>query len=287
MADRVLVTLDGAVRDPDKPLLHADDLAAVRGDGVFETVLVRNGKACVIELHLTRMHKSAEALELPEPDLVAWRNAIKVALKKWGGETDGAMRLVLSRGREIGGSPTAYVTIGPVAERIEQARKDGISVMTLARGHSIELGQTAPWQLLGAKTLSYATNMAALRFAQRYETDDVIFVSSEGRVLEGPRSTVVIARGKTLITPPPQHGILSGTTQRAVFEVAEQEGFSCSYEPVFPADLITAEGLWLLSSVTLAARVHTLDGLKLAETTRGAEMVALIEKAIETVGIMA
>ena len=39
----VLVTLDGVVHDPDRPLLFGDDLAAVRGDGVFETLLVRGG----------------------------------------------------------------------------------------------------------------------------------------------------------------------------------------------------------------------------------------------------
>jgi 4-amino-4-deoxychorismate lyase len=45
----VLVTLDGTVRDPAAPLLFADDLAAVRGDGVFETLLVRSGVACLLE----------------------------------------------------------------------------------------------------------------------------------------------------------------------------------------------------------------------------------------------
>ncbi|MBH0121393.1 aminodeoxychorismate lyase, partial [Rhodococcus sp. CX] len=45
MADRVLVTLDGEVRDADAPLLHADDFGVLRGDGVFETLLVREGRA--------------------------------------------------------------------------------------------------------------------------------------------------------------------------------------------------------------------------------------------------
>lgn len=41
MAVAVVVTLDGEVHDPSVPLLYADELAAVRGDGAFETALVR------------------------------------------------------------------------------------------------------------------------------------------------------------------------------------------------------------------------------------------------------
>ena len=40
----MIVTLDGEIHPPGEPLLHADDLAAVRGDGMFETLLVRDGR---------------------------------------------------------------------------------------------------------------------------------------------------------------------------------------------------------------------------------------------------
>ena len=285
MADQVLVTLDGAVRDADAPLLRADDLAAVRGDGIFETVLVRDGAACVIELHLARFANSASMLDLPRPDLDAWRSVIAVALGEWGAEREGAMRLVLSRGRESGGGPTAYVSVGPVADRVAVARRDGVSVCTLDRGFSVDVVEKAPWLLLGAKTLSYATNMAALRYAQARDFDDVIFTSSEGRVLEGPRSTVLIARGRTLITPPVEHGILPGTTQQALFEVTGAHRFRCEMAALRPVDLIAADGIWLLSSVTLAARVHTLDGLVLPAPAIADELSELVDLAVGTVGV--
>ena len=116
----VIVTLDGEVHPPGTPLLFADDLAAVRGDGVFETLLGRDGRACLVDAHLSRMGHSAKLLDLPEPDLAAWRHAIEVATQQWVGDTDseGAMRLVFSRGRERGSAPTAFVTVNPLAERI-------------------------------------------------------------------------------------------------------------------------------------------------------------------------
>ena len=55
----MIVTLDGEAHPPDAPLLYADDLAAVRGDGVFETLLIRDGRACLIEAHLGRLTHSA------------------------------------------------------------------------------------------------------------------------------------------------------------------------------------------------------------------------------------
>src|SRR5262245_37334332 len=65
----VIVTLDGLVHPPGAPLLYADDLAAVRGDGIFETLLVRDDMACLVESHLQRLTQSAKFTDLPEPDL--------------------------------------------------------------------------------------------------------------------------------------------------------------------------------------------------------------------------
>ncbi|WP_405179449.1 aminodeoxychorismate lyase [Nocardia sp. NBC_01377] len=301
MVDRVLVTLDGVVRDADAPLLFADDIGVLRGDGVFETVLVRGGSACAIEFHLGRLRRSVQALDLPEPELGRWREAVEIAAKEWGSDREGMMRLVLTRGRDtefFGGRssvtsgdlaaavpvPTSYVLVLPVPERVEQARTDGVKVVSLSRGISIDLAQAAPWQLLGAKTLSYATNMAALRFAHRMGADDVIFTSTENRVLEGPRSTVVIARDKTLITPPAKNGVLPGVTQRALYIEAERAGWECKYSQLFTADLLTCDSIWMLSSITLAARVNSLDGLRMMAPDNAQEIIELVDRSVERAG---
>ncbi|MFD0361638.1 aminodeoxychorismate lyase [Nocardia sp. GCM10030253] len=301
MVDRVLVTLDGAVRDADAPLLFADDIGVLRGDGVFETVLVRSGNPCAIEFHLGRLRRSAQALDLPEPELGRWREAVERAAKEWGTEREGVMRLVCTRGRdtELSGAkstvtsgdlaaavpvPTSYVLVLPVPERVQQARTDGVSVVTLSRGISVDLAQAAPWQLLGAKTLSYASNMAALRFAHRMGADDVIFTSTENRVLEGPRSSVVIVRDKQLITPPAKNGILPGVTQRALFVEAEKAGWKCEYKSLFTADLLTCDSIWMLSSITLAARVNSLDGLRMMAPDNVEEIIELVDRGVSRAG---
>lgn len=286
----VLVTLDGGraeIRDPAAPLLFADDLAAVRGDGVFETLLVRDGHACKVGAHLRRLAHSAVMLDLPEPDAGSWRRAIDAAVAQWAAQTDGegALRLVYSRGRESGSPPTSYVTVNPVADRVAAARAAGVAAMTLSRGLPAHGVDEMPWLLAGAKTLSYAVNMAALRHAAAHGADDVIFVSTDGHILEGPRSTVVIAAtgedGRPcLLTPPPWYPILRGTTQQALFDTARDEGFDCDYQALRPADLFAAQGVWLVSSITLAARVHTLDGRALSPAPLAAQVSRLVDAAI-------
>lgn len=283
----VLITLDGAAHDPARPLLFGDDLAAVRGDGVFETLLVRAGGACLVESHLKRLVQSAAMMELPEPDLGAWRRAIGIAVELWSAETDeeGALRLVHSRGRESGSAPTAYLMINPLPDRVHVSRRDGVGCVLLDRGLPSTGVDEMPWLLAGAKTLSYAVNMAAVREAARRGADDVVFVSTDGHILEGPRSTVVIATegpegNPCLLTPPPWYPILRGTTQQALFEVARSAGYDCDYQALRPADLIAAQGVWLVSSITLAARVHTLDGRSLPLSPLRSEVAALVEAAI-------
>ncbi|UGT53180.1 aminodeoxychorismate lyase [Nocardia asteroides] len=295
MGERVLVTLDGAVADADAPSLYADDIGALRGDGVFETILVRGGTATALEFHLARLRRSAQALDLPEPGLSKWRAAVEVACKEWGADEEGMLRLIYTRGRDSEydapagltsnePKPTAYVLVSAVPARVATARAEGVKVMSLARGISVDLAQAAPWQLLGAKTLSYATNMAALRFARRMGAEDVIFHSTEHRVLEGPRSTVVIARDKQLITPPAKSGVLPGVTQRSLFAVAEKQGWECKYQSLFTADLFDCDSIWLLSSITLAARVNQLDGVRMSAPDNADEIREMVDLGIEKPG---
>ena len=284
-----MVTLDGRLHDPSAPLLHADDLAAVRGDGIFETLLVRDGRPCLLEAHLSRLAQSARMTDLPAPDPARWRRAVTAAVDQWNsdGGGEGVLRLVYSRGRESGSAPTAFATIGALPARVAEVRRKGLAALTLARGLPAEGTGDMPWLLAGAKTLSYAVNMAALRHAEGHGAGDVIFVGSDGLILEGPRSTVVIATepegrdgAPTLLTPPPWFPILRGTTQQALFEVARSKGYDCDYRALRPADLFAAQGVWLVSSITLAARVHTLDGKLLPAAPLAAEFAELVDAAI-------
>jgi 4-amino-4-deoxychorismate lyase len=266
---RVLAFLDGTLAAPEAAHIRVDDLGLLRGDGIFETILVVNGKPRELGPHLDRLARSAAMLDLPEPDLDAWDRISRLVVRNWAGASEFALKLVYTRGIEgdPAAEPTGFALGQQIDAKVLRARAEGISAVTLDRGIEPDLAERAPWLLLGAKSVSYGVNMAALREAGRRGADDVIFTAADGSVFEGPTSTVVMARGNVLYTPPFDIGILPGTTQAALFRGAERAGRTVKSEPLRVEDLYSADGLFLASSVRKVTRVHTLNGRALPDST--------------------
>jgi 4-amino-4-deoxychorismate lyase len=244
------------------PALQVGDLSAQRGDGIFETLGVVNGRPQEVEPHLRRLANSAELCDLPAPNADQWRAAIAHAVARIPASGEVALKFVLSRGVEPDPSPTAWLQASAVPD-FADVREGGIRVVTLDRGYPRGVAETSPWLLMGAKTLSYAVNMAALREAKRRGADDTIFLTHDGFVMEGPTSSVIIRSGGVYVTPPPTGDILHGTTQQSVFEQLGEAGEPAEYRDVSVAELRAADALWLVSSLRLAVHVTELDGARL------------------------
>lgn len=249
------------VVDPSAPALSVGELSTQRGDGIFESIGVIDGHPQEVDAHLERLAHSARICDLPAPHLPQWRAAID-AVAAHAGPGESVIKLILSRGIEHGPTPTAWATLSPAAD-FTAARERGIRVVTLDRGYDSTVPARAPWLLLGAKTLSYAVNMAALREAHRRGADDAIFVTTDGFVLEAPTASLVLRRGDRFITPAPTGGILHGTTQLSLFAHLAARGFDTDYAAVPAAALTDVDGAWLVSSVRLAAPITAIDGVEL------------------------
>ncbi|WP_027018065.1 aminodeoxychorismate lyase [Corynebacterium pseudodiphtheriticum] len=290
--------------DPAQPVVFWDDAAVTRGEAVFESLLVRNGRAANLQRHLDRLQRSAQRMDLPAPDRAVWHQMTAAAVADWQEQSDGRegkCTWTYSRGRQYTGGtggagdagadapqPTAWLVIAPVAQGVLQQRHDGVRAQLVPRGWTTTVG---------AKTVNYAATMAALRQAHGF--DDVIFVeptsdattspasASDARVLEGATSTVVLVlregSQRRLVTP--AGDVLAGTTVDALFDYARQQGWICENRPVTAGELYQAESVWLISSVRIAVRVTSLGdtnspAVELPAPANHAEIRGLIEQAL-------
>jgi 4-amino-4-deoxychorismate lyase len=245
-----LLLLDGLRQaDPAAPVLRADDLGVLRGESVFETLRVGGGRPAFLEAHLARLGESARRLDIALPG--GWG---ELAEKACVGVDDGVLRLVCSKGAPETG-PVGFALVTGVPEETRHGRENGVSVMTLSLGISSEQRAQAPWLLGGVKATSYAVNMASIRHARTEGAEDVVWVSTDGQVLEAPTSTVAVVVDGVLVSPPPEVGILAGTTLGAVQALVPFES-----RPLDVDELRAADEVMLLSSVRGVAPVVRLDG---------------------------
>jgi 4-amino-4-deoxychorismate lyase len=253
--------------DVGSPQLDVRDLGVTRADGVFETVMVADGRAPALDAHLARLERSAGTLEFPPLDVAVWREAVAAAIEAHSPHPLLAAKLVITRGVEGRGEPTAWVLVQPAPD-FARLRSTGLRAITLDRGQPHDVAERSPWLPHGAKTLSYEVNSAALREAVRRDADDAIFVSSDGVVLEATTSSVLIRRGDRFVTPAAEIGIVAGTTVRRAVTALEARGFATAAERVPVAALDGADGLWLLSSIRRVVPVIALDGESLPTDAR-------------------
>lgn len=258
---RILALLDGTLVDPDRPIVLADDLGVVRGDGVFETLHAQRDGARDTDQHLDRLAASASILDLPAPDARGYRRAIAAVIGAWdwAREPEAMLRLVQTRGREGAHHPNGWALGFPIDAAIPRQRRDGVRVLLLDRGFEGAGIAPLPWLLPGAKTLSYGVNMAAKRYAVAHGADDAIFVTPSGAVLEGPTSAVVVDIDGELVTPPIE-GILDSITVGHLRREGPSAGLELHTHAVTRDELLGARGAWLLSSSRIMARVVRIDG---------------------------
>ena len=278
MTTRALALLGRGLVPLDLPIARADDAGLTRGDGIFETVHVRYGKPWQLDEHLVRMARSAKTLGIALPPAAELAALVDSVLVDATEDAEVAVKIVCTRGPDTGQPepPTVFATMFDVSPAQLRGRREGVSVVSISLGVPADARNSAPWLLGGAKTLSYAVNMAALRHAVSVGADDAILVSTEGIVLEAPTATVVWAVDGALWTVPVDTGILAGTTASFLLDRAGELGLRAEHARVQVGELVEADEVWLCSSVRGAARVAALDGKPLNECGLTAEVQRIL-----------
>jgi 4-amino-4-deoxychorismate lyase len=257
-----LAELGRGVVSVDQPLLYVDDEGVLRGRAVFETLRVYGGVPFKLDAHLDRLAASAERLRLPEPPHGEFKQLAAEAIAA-SAHPDAMLRFLWTAGREHGGTPAGFALLSTLPPDLDALR---------GRGLRLAVVRWSPTALAGAKSTSYAANMAAQDEAVRGGADDALLVAPDDTVLEAPTSNVWFREGDRLLTPSLDLPILAGVTRAALCELAPAFGYEVE-EGVFALDRVLAsDEIFVSSSVREVMPVVAVDG---TEVQRGPAATAL------------
>jgi branched-chain amino acid aminotransferase len=205
--------IDGRVVEADAAYVSVLDHGFTVGDGVFETMLARDGEAFAVTRHLRRLTRSAAGLGMTPPSEAELRAAVEAVLAVSDVGPVGRLRITVSSG------------VGPLGSGRGDATPTVVVLLTEARPWPATTSLvTVPWPrnehsaVAGLKTTSYAENVVALEWAHQRGASEALLLNTAGYVCEGTGSNVFAVIDGQVVTPPLTSGCLAGVTRELVLE---------------------------------------------------------------------
>ena len=249
------VWLNGWLGPAEEARVSALDHGLTVGDGVFETIKVTDGRPFALTRHLLRLARSAATLGLPSPGEVLLRKAVDEVIGAAALKGMGRLRLTVTGGA------------GPLGTDRGDAPPTVVAAFTAAQPWPADVAVVrVPWtrnersSVAGAKTTSYAENVAALQAAHQQGASEALFGNGRGELCEGTGSNVFIVLGDEVLTPTLASGCLAGITRELLLEWAAKNGLPVFERDVPLAALDDAEAALLTSSTRDVQPVGVLDG---------------------------
>ena len=243
-----------------KATVPVDDMALLRGIGVFETFKVVAGVPFALRRHLIRLRDSARIagikLRWTDDQLVAACAELLAAIPS----ADSSRPLLRLRITVTGGSASA--ADGPREPSLLLTAEHGanwpVTAAVVTDEHPIN--ERSP--LAGAKVTSYLEQVVVLERARRRGADEAVRANTVGALCEGTGSNVFLVVDGDLCTPALTTGCLPGVTRALV----------CELVPVTERDDLTFDHLrrapeaFLTSSTRDVHPIGSVDGIALHPT---------------------
>ena len=244
--------VNGSLVDGESPVVRADDHGLVVGDGVFETLEVRDGVPFALTRHLRRLADSADGLGMKIDEGLVRAGVAAVLADR---PSRARLRITVTGGPSPYGSargdatPTVLVATGPLPT---WPASDDVVVVPWTRN---ERAATA-----GLKTTSYADNVVALSWAHDRGAAEAIFANTRDEICEGTGSNVFyVADDGVLTTPPLPSGCLAGITRELLLEWLRADGVEVR-EIAQPIDALRhASEAFLTSSTRRVQAIGAVD----------------------------
>jgi 4-amino-4-deoxychorismate lyase len=255
--------------------VESGDRGLQYGDGLFETIVCRDGEARWLDLHLQRLQQGCERLRLAFRDFEALRAEI-------GGLAGGQRRCIVK----------VIVTRGTATRRGYAPAGDELPTRIVSRHDWLDTPAPGPPGFrLGVSGVTLGMNplLAGLKHLNRLEQvlaqmardeaglDEVLMVSTAGRVIGGSMSNVFLADETGLFTPELSACGVAGVMRRLVLQAAATLGQRVCVREVALSELATVREAFVTNVRWGVQSARMLDGRVLPSDAHARQLCNLID----------
>ena len=236
------VCLNGNIVSADQPLLTANNRGYRYGDGLFETLKIKNNRIVFEKWHFERLLNGLQLIDLPLPPAI---NAAKLAsdifqlCERNDCSQSARVRLSVNRGNGLIAGPNQPQYIIECETLHNEDWNE--------HGYAIDVYRAAKKscdQFSNLKSANYLPYVMAARFAKDRQLHDALVMNMYERIADSSIANVFIVKGKKLFTPALAEGCVAGITRRWVIKK-----FGAIETSLIVEDILTADEIFLTNAI--------------------------------------
>ena len=268
--------INGQQTPVENAYLHVSDLSILRGYGIFDYFLAREGHPLFLDDYLNRFYRSAAELYLEIPfDKATLRQHIYDLLAA-NEVQEAGIRLVLTGGYSPDGytpvSPNLLIMMYDLPASAWEFSAQGIKIIT----HPFQR------ELPEVKTINYSTGIRMLKTIKERGASDLIYVDKGEWIRESARSNFFLVLNDDRIVTADEK-ILWGITRRQVIDAAREAGYTVEERPIHLSELAEAKEAFFTSTIKGVMAIGQIDELVLGDGNIGKVTKVLQDLFVEKV----
>ncbi|MCW8900430.1 MAG: aminodeoxychorismate lyase [Gammaproteobacteria bacterium] len=234
-----------------KETINVFDRGLHYGDGLFETMAVRNGKINLWNAHWQRLSLGCKKLSINLPNKEIIENEIAL-LDKNNRDRQGhyIVKLIVTRG--IGERGYRYPNKQNITRILTTHSWPNYPDEFLSKGVALRYCETTlskNSQLAGIKHLNRLEQVLARNEWDTDEFQEGLMLTDDGHVVDGTMSNIFAVKDNMIFTPDLSLCGVEGVMRKTVVEIAKTIGFSVYEKNFTQAELEQADELFLTNSI--------------------------------------
>ncbi len=238
--------------------ISTDDRGLNYGDGLFETMAVKEGAPVCWDRHISRLHAGCRRLRIPCPPGALLR---KEATRLCAGLELGVVKIVVTRGATGRGyrmpdaaTPSRILSVHPWPDFPASRGTKGVAVAVCQTRLGLNPG------LAGVKHLNRLEQVLARSEWDETRFAEGLMLDMAGRVVEGTMSNLFLVSSDRLLTPDLADAGVAGIMRDLVIQEALGLDAAVTVAPVSMEDVNHAEELFLSNSLFGIWPINSVDG---------------------------
>ena len=230
--------------------ISLEDRGLLYGDGLFETIAIRDGKLRLWEYHLSRLIRGCEVLSLKSPSKKYLHDKVMNAFHESKLEQSSAIaKIIITAGKSKRGYgrnkntvPSEFFSIYPAIKIRESDYKNGIE-LTLCKTRLAVNSITA-----GLKTLNRLEQVLAKIEFEGTHFFEGLTMDSEDNIICGTMSNIFFIKGEGLYTPCLKRCGVKGVMRKHLLVSLKKANIDVNIQPIKITDMEYFDEIFITNS---------------------------------------